>query len=66
MAISAKLRGRTERRIDEAAHQITVMRAFLNGEPIQYKVRSYATWLDVDPERDLWHWEELIYRVKPK
>lgn len=60
-----KVKARTTAEIEVLMQQIAVMQAYLAGKKIEYRTRrTSGRWLDADPVRDMWDWDDLQYRVK--
>lgn len=47
---------------------LELVQAYVDGDPIQYKSKTYAgeVWSDLDAEEPLWDFLNYYYRIKPK
>jgi hypothetical protein len=44
---------------------IEVMEAYERGEKLEYKIKAFTIFMDVENE-PLWDWTAIDYRIKPK
>jgi hypothetical protein len=53
----------------DTAEAISVMMAYVNGDPIQVKIKNTSIWNDIDVSEDetpSWDWNICNYRIKPE